>query len=323
MCGVLAIIRTDGKDARKTALKRYEAQAHRGTEGYGFVAIKDNKLIEWARTETEDEIREQLEKIACDTLIFHHRTPTSTPNLAECNHPIKVSNDRLKYDYYVIHNGIIWHNESERLKKKHEAEGYKYTTEVAFFAEAGTRKIPINTKWNDSEAMAIEMAQSVDEEKEGFKADGSIAFIAAQVEKETGNIKKILWGSNGQSPLKFFEVKDVMITIASEGAGDEVDTNVLYSLDFTTGEIAANPYIIGSESYRGGYPQPVVTIDYEEDYYDALEEIEEQKRKRAIAEFAGEDTIEYDDAIEVLNEDLLAMERSFDEKGTQAALLNG
>lgn len=318
MCGLVGIIRLDGHDARKTALKRYDAQSHRGSDGFGFVAIKDDVMIKHERSETEDEIKALLALAPCDTLIFHHRIPTSTPNLKECNHPIKVSHSSLSHDYYVIHNGIIWDAESKRLKDKHEKQGFTYTTEVKFTAHVGDRSIPIQTKWNDSEALAIELAQDVDKDGDGIVAEGSIAFIAIKVNKETGKIANIFWGTNGGSPLKFFEVRDTMITICSEGAGEEVKEHTLYSLDFTSGEISDKPYKVGRESAT---ISEATTFYLDEDYYELIEEQEDLRRQRLILENAGRDTDALDEAIEALEFDLQAFETGYD-RAEATRLLN-
>src|SRR3990167_4312378 len=126
MCGLIALVRSDGKRAKKGIARQYNKQKSRGSDGFGYIALSKNKLIGIKRDTTEKGILAQLRHETADAILFHHRYPTSTPNLLEATHPITVVTPAMIF--HVIHNGIIWN--SAKLKTKHEALGYRYTTEI-------------------------------------------------------------------------------------------------------------------------------------------------------------------------------------------------
>ena len=274
MCGIIKIKRHDGHSPIPQVLKRYEAQKSRGVEGFGFLAIKDGKLVSYARAETEEDIKAKLLAVDCDDLIFHHRFPTSTPNFKECAHPIRVSHDMLAYDYYTIHNGCLY--DDEAYKKSHEQMGFKYTTECSTDWKVGGRSIYHEDKWNDSEALAIELALDLDRGGSGVDIMGSIAFITAQVDKTTNKVRHIFWGRNSYSPLRADTLKGVFTSLASEGQGKTVPTSMLFTYDYDTDETTEREYMVGG----GDVVIPLVDIrDTDEpdminllaEEYDALE----------------------------------------------------
>lgn len=242
MCGIIWVKRKDEKDARKNVLKRYLAQKSRGTKGYGFVTINDGVIGDWWQAQEEDQMRLGMEKIMSNDILFHHRTPTSTPNVFEATHPILVFNDKLKYNYYVVHNGII--SNADTVKEKYEKEGYIFTTKVKTVEKTeyitATRTYPskekINEEYNDSESFAIDIANVIENGKDEIDCMGSIAFMALQVEKGTGKVLKMYFGRNYRNPLKLDNGKD-LLTITSEGRGIDVDPNRLWSYDYATAEI--------------------------------------------------------------------------------------
>lgn len=211
MCGLCFVMRKDGRSAIKQILKSYERQKSRGTQGFGYVAFNDGKIDDVARNSTEKGIYTSLNALSSEGVMFHHRIPTSTPNFKEGAHPIHVSSPRLKYDYYVIHNGVI--SNDDYLKKKHEALGYKYTTEMFKREVWMTRdeeymETTVVTKYNDSEALAIELAEGIEANSNKIEAYGSIAFICIQATKDTGTnelvINNIYYGRN-TNPLMIDE----------------------------------------------------------------------------------------------------------------------
>ena len=131
MCGIVAGFSKKGKRISKSIMKRYLAQKHRGSQGFGYVMYyKDGKggSISVGRSIDEAGIRTQIMNENSSIGLFHHRLPTSTPNVEEATHPIFVSNEELDYDYFVVHNGVI--RNADELKKKHEDLGYEYTTVI-------------------------------------------------------------------------------------------------------------------------------------------------------------------------------------------------
>lgn len=129
MCGLLTVIKKE-KDDKKTSVhikNMLALQIQRGRQGFGYVAF-DNTLDSYVRKETQQEIESCLLQTDTKSIMFHHRFPTSTPNLEDCAHPIFVSHKELKHDYYLTHNGVI--SNCDGLKTIHNKLKYEYTTEV-------------------------------------------------------------------------------------------------------------------------------------------------------------------------------------------------
>lgn len=272
MCGLVYGRRLDGKLARKMILKRYKAQKSRGKEGFGFVGLADGKMVEFNRTEDEDDILKLLEASKADEVMFHHRMPTSTPNFRECAHPIKVSNVGLKFDYYLIHNGVI--ASGDELKRRHNELGFQYTTEVAMEWSNQGKVICSDSKYNDSEALAVELAIDLDREGDGIpNVTGSIAFICLQIDKSTRKAVKLFFGRNYGNPLKFSHIEGKYVSLTSEGAGTEVVPHKLNVINYETYEHTEREYKVGGYSYSntgnagfGGYGHGDLDDDWEREW---------------------------------------------------------
>ena len=248
MCGIIHIKRKNGILANKSVIKRYNKQKTRGTEGFGFIELKDGKVVGGKRAEDEKDILEALEKSEADEILFHHRTPTSTPNFIESTHPIVVKHKSLKYNYYVVHNGII--SNDEDLKKIHQKEHFNYTTAIKkqWITKGNTYSSEI---FNDSEALAIDFAKAIESGKP-LESKGSIATIALQVDKKTKRAIALYYGRNSGNPLKVELGKD-LFGISSE-SGKELKVDILYRYDYATGDITEESKPIGQFTYSGyGY----------------------------------------------------------------------
>lgn len=248
MCGIVHVKRKDGKPANRSLLKRYNHQSHRGTQGFGFVELKDGKFGAEVRAQTEDIIEEKLEQSKASEILFHHRFPTSTPNFVEATHPILVDNKILKYYYYIVHNGVI--SNDDVLKLEHEKLGFSYLTEIR--KKYVTRgQIYSSEMWNDSEALAIDFCLSL-ERGEAMKASGSIAMIALQFDKKTHKAVALYFGRNGGNPLKMENGKDFFALSSETGA--MIDENKLYRLDYETDDLTVTDFKIGvyTEYYSQG-----------------------------------------------------------------------
>ncbi len=279
MCGIIFHLRLDGKTALKTLWKRYTKQKSRGQQGFGFVSIENNCIVDYVRTITEQEVLAQMKATPATGILFHHRYPTSTPNFAETAHPIRVSHASLKHDYYVIHNGII-SNDSE-LKEKHDTLGYRYTTQIMQKYKSGGNILSSAKMWNDSESLAIELAIAIENDKSGIPdIEGSIAFLMLQTDKQTGKTKKIFWGRNSGSPLVIDTQKGHTIMIASEGMGKTVPVNMLGSLDFESLLLESKAFQVGEtpETYSTmGYGASGYRIEGYSELEDSMYELEEEK----------------------------------------------
>ena len=147
---------------------------------------------------------------------MHHRNPTSSDNKLSQTHPIFVSNGSLKYDYYVIHNGMI--SNSDELRENHEKLGFIYnTTRTNRFSKE---------EYNDSESLAIETAMYIEKQTKEMMIEGSAAFIVVQTNKKTQKAVNIFFGRK-DNPLKLAG-RQGEIRLSSEGKGEEITEDMLY-----------------------------------------------------------------------------------------------
>ena len=106
MCGIIYAKSKKGKPVKNIVWQKYLGQKHRGDEGFGFVAIKDG-IATIYKAEKEKTIKDLIGRVDADEILFHHRYPTSTPNIVQATHPIEVHLRKAKYKYCVVHNGVI------------------------------------------------------------------------------------------------------------------------------------------------------------------------------------------------------------------------
>lgn len=242
----------------KAVLKRFHKQRERGKEGFGFLTIDKGKISGIHRFEKEAESNLALGDCKSSTILFHHRIPTSTPNYKDMTHPIVVKNKMLDKDYYVIHNGVL-QNEDD-LKAKHEAMGFVYTTamrEISIVETISGRTEHIEEMYNDSEALAIELALYLDGKQTTIDTRGTVAFICVEADKK-GNVLNIHYANNGMNPLVIEDNRDLLF-IKSTGDGVKVDSNELLTIDYITGKKTFKIVDIGLKYL------PVSTTAYEDD----------------------------------------------------------
>lgn len=250
MCGIVYVKRFDGKTARKQVIKRYHKQKDRGEDGYGYLTIDPrHKVSRVKRFQFEHEAKAALERSEAKEILLHHRFPTSTPNLVEATHPIVVSHDELEHDYYVVHNGVITNDDA--LKDKHEKLGYKYTTELSksYKSSINGTVYSHGSVYNDSEALAIELARTIEGKQPVANAEGAIAYIALQTTKG-GKAVALYYGTNGRNPLCMTLEKNY-IAIASEG-GRAIPAHTHYKYVYATGAVVET-----TEVKLSGYNTPV------------------------------------------------------------------
>ena len=266
MCGIVYIRRTDGGKIIKTLWKKYNAQKTRGKDGFGFVAVDNRGMMsEYCRAADEKSIKKSLDAHhGAREILFHHRTPTSTVNVKETAHPIKVSLASSKYDYYVIHNGII--SNDDELKKAHNAQGIAYTTEISTQYTVGSVVYRGATKFNDSEALAVDLVLTFENAQSTSRAKGSVAFVAYQIHRITGKVIALYYGHNAGAPLILTRGNNIM-ALTSEGISDyhnALADDVIYRYDYATDKTAKmtatlssyaviTPYGYGYSGYGYGY----------------------------------------------------------------------
>lgn len=280
MCGIVAVCRFDEKPAAKMVLKRYRYQKTRGSEGYGYVDVRKNGGFGgYVRATDEEQITEALEENTNPFVIFHHRFPTSTKNIVEAAHPIKVSHPSLKHDYYVIHNGIIWN--ADDLKSEHSKLGFTYSTTIVtkYVTTVKTYTLPTSA-FNDSEALAVELALKIEGKKEAITCRGSIAFIALQVDKGSNKATAMYYGRNSGSPLKL-EIASTFFALKSEGHGISLDTDILYRYDVKTGQNSQEKVKIGvhwDASSDNDYGYRYERYNREEEWQETINGLQPVKR---------------------------------------------
>lgn len=237
MCGIIAGFNTtikkdrkiikEAKNINKFIIEQYEDQYNRGQKGFGIIRINKKNDIELDRACEPIKFMLDLYSKPSEMIIAHHRQPTSTDNTMDQTHPIFISNKDLKFDYYVIHNGII--SNDKDLYEKHEKLGFKYTTE--YQETYGHYHSTVNTKFNDSESIAIELALFIEKKQNIVEIDNGAAFIVLQVDKETKKGTKVFFGRNGTtSDLNMCKTRGEL-RISSTGKGDEVKANMLYEFN--------------------------------------------------------------------------------------------
>lgn len=212
MCGIVYVKRHDGLAAAKSVLRRYRAQKSRGTEGFGYVAIKDDQVVAYHRAQTEHEITQKLQEETAPEILFHHRFPTSGPNVEEMAHPLFVSHPKLTHNYYIAHNGVI-RNALER-KTAHEALGFFYRTELKEALKSVITNKAYTTgysKFNDSEALAIDTAYGL-ETSIPIKSQGASAVVGLAVEG-TKVVDRFFYRNN-YNPL-YLKTDKVMTSLTS------------------------------------------------------------------------------------------------------------
>lgn len=228
MCGIVYIRRKDDRPAYKAVLKRYRKQKNRGSLGYGYVAIRDNEVVSYQRAETEHEIIKLIEKETAPEILFHHRMPTSTPNITEANHPIIVEGKTLSHSYVGVHNGVIRNH--KELKKKHDAAGFVYNTTLAPSYIASNGKTYFSGEpdiYNDSESVMVEAALALDGKKNSIETEGSAAVIILQTSGKRV-LNRFLFRNLG-NPLMFSEGKEIL-EITSSGHGTIIPSDKVYRL---------------------------------------------------------------------------------------------
>lgn len=210
-------------------------QRNRGTSGFGFYLPETDRLTHNTK---EGRILTLLkrEKDAKEVL-FHHRMPTSTPNVRNACHPFSTKDHFKNYSYVGIHNGVV--SNTDELKKEHYDAGIKYVS------------IQENGRFNDSEALVWDFARFVEGDTPRLKASGSIAIIVVKRDLETGKALGVFFGHNHRNPLVMKKTEH-SLTLSSEGDGDRVPENELFYYDYDTDELTKRSCIFPAWT-SGGY----------------------------------------------------------------------
>ncbi len=234
MCGIVYSQSFTGKPVNKTIIERYVAQRSRGSDGFGFFVPDSNRLSHNPReTRMFRDLRRQKK---ATEILFHHRFPTSTANVRNACHPFSTK-DYFKHNYVLVHNGVLW-NEN-RLKVEHEALGIEYTSQQD------------DGSFNDSEALAFDVARYLEGDVSEIKAQGSIAFICIQRDR-TGKKTGLYFARNTGNPLVMHKTGKEL-TLSSEGKGELIQPDTMYRYDYATGSITKSFCEIPTSSNYGNY----------------------------------------------------------------------
>lgn len=271
MCGIIAVVKKedDGVPTAPVIMNMFKQQIQRGQQGFGYVAF-DKDVRAYIRRQNKEEIEKALSLKSARSIMFHHRIPTSTPNLADTTHPIKVSHKELRYDYYVEHNGMI--SNDSIMHDEHVELGYVYNTVVTTEVRTANDSFK-NEQYNDSEAFAIDLVRAIEGKQEEMQSKGSIAFIALQVNKKTNEVLRVFFGHNAGNPLTYHFTQNALI-LRSEGEKESVSENRLISLQLSDWSIEDNEFKIGEyatvrnhygSGHYGGYNGYAPDDDVEDD----------------------------------------------------------
>lgn len=254
MCGIVYRKSLENRNISIDVLQLYKNQRSRGFEGFGFFDPNRKSLTH--KTD-EREMVKKLKAYNSTELLFHHRLPTSTKNVLNACHPFKVTIDNK--DFVIVHNGYL-SNEYE-LKEKHEKLGYTYTSEQ-----------PDGT-FNDSEALAYDIALYLAGKQRKLHAKGVIAFIAYTSEK--------LYFGRNTNPL-YCHITDKNITIRSEGRGFLIEPDTLYTLH--KNKLTKRKLIIPNYEYATQTQNTWENYHDYEEYFDTFTSYETHYQKMISAE---------------------------------------
>jgi hypothetical protein len=252
MCGIIAVISNDMAKTVETVQSAYAKQYTRGSDGFGFVSVDTyGKLHAHKRCQTIKTAHKLLRKHGNTCVVFHHRFPTSTPNIAESNHPIKVSHDTFTHDYYVVHNGII--SNARDRHAEHTKMGYTYTTtvETGYKSHSGKWYVDGDTSYNDSESLAWDLAGYLEGKASAVLSHGPASYVVLQVDKKTKKTVSVYYGRNSGNPLYVYR-KGTVLLITSQnvtGKGNMLQVNKLYCVSPNGGKRKAHALTVPTYQY--------------------------------------------------------------------------
>ncbi len=243
---------------------QFNRQRSRGTEGFGFAYISSDNgnTIQRERFTKECHAFFDLGSINSKDVLFHHRIPTSTENRICYNHPIE-NKSNYKFNYYMVHNGII--SNADELYKKHTKEGLGY--ETAYLTEVKNKskkdvKITSELHFNDSETLLHELCLFLEGKTDKIGVTGSVAFIMYQCDKKTNKPIKLYFGRNSGNPLKMERTNGVLKIASELKGGKSIDDDVIHIYNYKTNRISKVKQEIGScYSYSSSW-------DYKDDWND-------------------------------------------------------
>lgn len=222
MCGVVFKTNFDEKPVNNEILQQYDKQSSRGKQGYGVFDLQHKKIF---RAKSEDEMLEYLVGHESNSLLLHHRMPTSTINVPKAAHPLRTGDYFGKTEYVIVHNGII--RNANDLFVSHQEKGIQYSSLLE------------DLTFNDSESLLWDFALTMEGKQEKMTTRGDMAFICVKLVK--GEVEKLYFGRDGR-PLMVWKDKDTF-ELSSEGRGTLVPTGSLNTYDFKTDTLTSESMV--------------------------------------------------------------------------------
>ena len=214
MCGIIyAKNLVDNYPVNNLVKILYQNQKDRGQQGFGFVGLLASR-IDIYRATNEKGITTYLNQYQYDELIFHHRLPTSTENTLKSTHPFIIEIENKKY--YFMHNGII--QNVDTLRENHSQKGIIYSSQDG-------------PDFNDSESLAWDFCLWLNNKQEKVRAQGSVAFICLETDKEINRAQKLYFYRNDEAFLKIYKDKTLLL-LSSEGNYPLLKKNQLWFWDY-------------------------------------------------------------------------------------------
>ena len=211
MCGFIYKHNFNGSPTNEMVFDQFVAQKDRGQQGFGLFDGQEMHLI---RTASENKIVKWLGKYDSNLILFHHRWPTSTVNVARAAHPMSTGDYFGKKQYILAHNGII--KNEEDLYIDHSALGINYRTMLE------------DLTFNDSEALLWDLSLTLEHRQPEMKAIGNMAFVLLELYDH--KLIKMHFGRNSR-PIKIYRDKDTF-ELSSEGRGVDVEPDKLFSYNY-------------------------------------------------------------------------------------------
>ncbi|RLC86705.1 MAG: hypothetical protein DRJ03_08000 [Chloroflexi bacterium] len=261
MCGVIGIYIIDAKRVVEDIKNIMKSQISRGKEGFGasVLMVDGGMLHVRERWETLGEIwGSSFWEIPSDGdfLLFHNRLPTSTPNIAECNHPIANEDESIM----MVHNGHVWvsSHEENAIFKNHQFETLLTTKRFI-----GDRLIDETYEYTDSEYAVHQLEDLISGGKTILEAVEYVGdqHTACAFLYTLTKTKGIYFASNMQD-LTYQEMKSGNRVISSVGGKESLMNSygVLIENDITIHEL-------DTYGYYGGWNMGYDDKDYSTDYY--------------------------------------------------------
>lgn len=226
MCGIVYAQSLNGRSVNSLVLDQYEKQKLRGQQGFG---VFNGKYT--VKAAMEKRIKRWLKKDAnaSEMLLFHHRFPTSTENVKRAAHPFNTGDFFGDTRYVLVHNGVV--RNPKDLREAHEKLGIEY------------QSVLDNGKFNDSEALMWDFALTMEGRQDDLAAYGGIAFICIKLENNIPT--RMFFGRNFGRPLNLYRDKNGIL-LSSEGAGEEIGVNKLYTYNYQLNRLTDKHFRIPS-----------------------------------------------------------------------------